>query len=61
MSWRPICRLIQSTRTKTNASDLTHCEACGTLKLAHNMCPNCYSQITRRWKQEAREPLTKRE
>lgn len=40
-------------------TDLTHCEACGTLKLAHNLCPSCFSQISRRWKKEAREGADK--
>ncbi|KAI9632485.1 uncharacterized protein MKK02DRAFT_40788 [Dioszegia hungarica] len=34
--------------------DFSQCEACGLIKLAHNVCPNCYSQISRRWKREAR-------
>ncbi|EPQ60784.1 hypothetical protein GLOTRDRAFT_22635, partial [Gloeophyllum trabeum ATCC 11539] len=32
--------------------NLVHCPACGTPKLAHNLCPNCYSQLSRGWKQQ---------
>ncbi|KAL7419750.1 hypothetical protein Q5752_005666 [Cryptotrichosporon argae] len=37
-----------------NKTNLSHCEACGSLKLAHNLCPACFSQISRRWKKEQR-------
>ncbi|KAL1410355.1 hypothetical protein Q8F55_004363 [Vanrija albida] len=40
-----------------NKTNLNHCPACGTVKLAHNLCPQCYSAISRRWKKEAREPV----
>lgn len=28
--------------------DFSQCEACGGVKLAHNICPSCYSQISRK-------------
>ncbi|WRT65637.1 ribosomal protein L32 [Kwoniella shivajii] len=37
-----------------NRTNLSLCEACGSIKLTHHICPNCYSQISRRWKREAR-------
>ena len=30
--------------------DITNCAGCGSVKLAHHICPQCYSSITRRWK-----------
>ncbi|TFK57252.1 hypothetical protein OE88DRAFT_1671106 [Heliocybe sulcata] len=35
--------------------NLVHCPACGSPKLAHNLCPNCYSQLSRSWKQQMKE------
>ncbi|WVO13269.1 hypothetical protein L204_100882 [Cryptococcus depauperatus] len=40
-----------------NKSNISLCPACGTVKLMHHLCPNCYSQISRRWKHEARSQL----
>ncbi|WWC87814.1 ribosomal protein L32 [Kwoniella dendrophila CBS 6074] len=37
-----------------NKTNLSLCEACGSIKLTHHVCPTCYSQISRRWKREAR-------
>ncbi|WVQ83609.1 ribosomal protein L32 [Cryptococcus sp. DSM 104549] len=37
-----------------NKTNLSLCEACGSIRLTHHVCPTCYSQISRRWKQEAR-------
>jgi large subunit ribosomal protein L32 len=34
--------------------DIVHCSACGSPKLAHHLCPSCYSYISRRWKAQAR-------
>ncbi|ORY29538.1 ribosomal L32p protein family-domain-containing protein [Naematelia encephala] len=42
---------IKGLKNKTNFSI---CPACGEPKLSHNICPSCYSQISRRWKAEAR-------
>ncbi|KAF8807442.1 hypothetical protein BYT27DRAFT_7098774 [Phlegmacium glaucopus] len=30
--------------------NITNCAGCGSVKLAHHICPQCYSSITRRWK-----------
>ncbi|KAH9486899.1 putative 54S ribosomal protein L32, mitochondrial [Psilocybe cubensis] len=30
--------------------NITNCAGCGSVKLAHNICPNCYSAVTRAWK-----------
>ncbi|KIY71588.1 hypothetical protein CYLTODRAFT_109523 [Cylindrobasidium torrendii FP15055 ss-10] len=30
--------------------NIVTCSACGTAKLAHNICPHCYSSIRRMWK-----------
>lgn len=35
--------------------DIVNCPGCGSAKLAHHLCPNCYSQISRGFKREARE------
>ncbi|WOO85189.1 putative 54S ribosomal protein L32, mitochondrial [Vanrija pseudolonga] len=40
-----------------NKTNLNHCPACGSVKLSHNLCANCFSQISRRWKKEARAPV----
>ncbi|WWC60236.1 mitochondrial 54S ribosomal protein bL32m [Kwoniella dejecticola CBS 10117] len=40
-----------------NKTNLSLCEACGSIKLTHHICPTCYSQISRRWKREARGEL----
>ncbi|WWC68695.1 mitochondrial 54S ribosomal protein bL32m [Kwoniella pini CBS 10737] len=40
-----------------NRTNLSLCEACGSIKLTHHICPTCYSQISRRWKREARGEL----
>ncbi|KAF9644671.1 hypothetical protein BDM02DRAFT_3068811, partial [Thelephora ganbajun] len=34
--------------------NIVHCSACGSPKLAHNLCPNCYSTLSRGWKAQAR-------
>ncbi len=34
----------------TNRADLVHCPGCGSAKLAHHLCPHCYSSINRAWK-----------
>lgn len=34
--------------TLTVPTDFSQCEACGGVKLAHNICPSCYSQISRK-------------
>ncbi|KAJ7103492.1 hypothetical protein B0H15DRAFT_767857 [Mycena belliarum] len=31
--------------------NIVSCPGCGTPKLAHNLCPNCYSFLSRMWKQ----------
>ncbi|GFZ42661.1 hypothetical protein JCM24511_00378 [Saitozyma sp. JCM 24511] len=41
-----------------NRTNISNCEACGMPKLAHNICPNCYSQISRQWKKDARGQVT---
>ncbi|KAI9460954.1 hypothetical protein BJY52DRAFT_1117506 [Lactarius psammicola] len=30
--------------------NLVHCPGCGSAKLAHHLCPQCYSSINRAWK-----------
>ncbi|KAI0307735.1 hypothetical protein B0F90DRAFT_1621107 [Multifurca ochricompacta] len=30
--------------------NLVHCPGCGSAKLAHHLCPRCYSSINRAWK-----------
>ncbi|KAK8861522.1 ribosomal protein L32 [Kwoniella newhampshirensis] len=41
-----------------NRTNLSLCEACGSIKLTHHVCPTCYSQISRRWKHDARSSLS---
>ncbi|CAK9785755.1 hypothetical protein CC85DRAFT_286806 [Cutaneotrichosporon oleaginosum] len=36
--------------------NFSHCEACGTVKLQHHMCPKCFSEISRKWKGQSRAP-----
>lgn len=36
-------------------TDLVNCPACGSAKLAHHLCPNCYSGLNRGWKADARK------
>ncbi|KAH8120357.1 hypothetical protein DFH11DRAFT_56328 [Phellopilus nigrolimitatus] len=38
-------------------SNIVNCPGCGSAKLAHHLCPSCYSQISRGYKREAREGL----
>jgi len=35
--------------------DITNCAGCGSVKLAHHICPNCYSQISRSFKDKKRQ------
>ncbi|GBE78289.1 hypothetical protein SCP_0111730 [Sparassis crispa] len=35
--------------------NLVHCPGCGSPKLSHHLCPNCYSSLNRAWKAEAKE------
>ncbi|WVQ94749.1 ribosomal protein L32 [Kwoniella sp. CBS 9459] len=37
-----------------NKTNISLCEACGSIRLTHHVCPTCYSQISRRWKRDAR-------
>lgn len=34
------------------SADIVHCPGCGSPKLAHNICPECYSSLRRAWKSE---------
>ncbi|KAI0304957.1 hypothetical protein BC826DRAFT_898030, partial [Russula brevipes] len=34
--------------------NLVHCPGCGSAKLAHHLCPHCYSSINRAWKSKPR-------
>ncbi|KAI0271364.1 hypothetical protein BC834DRAFT_818386 [Gloeopeniophorella convolvens] len=34
--------------------NLVHCPGCGSAKLAHHLCPQCYSTINRAWKAKSR-------
>ncbi|KAN0125221.1 putative 54S ribosomal protein L32, mitochondrial [Russula decolorans] len=34
--------------------NLVHCPGCGSVKLAHHLCPHCYSSINRAWKSKSR-------
>ncbi|KAH9969039.1 hypothetical protein BC827DRAFT_1263475 [Russula dissimulans] len=34
--------------------NVVHCPGCGAAKLAHHLCPNCYSSINRAWKVKSR-------
>jgi Ribosomal L32p protein family len=40
--------------TLNNRADLVHCPGCGSAKLAHHLCPLCYSSINRAWKVKSR-------
>ncbi|OBZ80043.1 putative 54S ribosomal protein L32, mitochondrial [Grifola frondosa] len=35
--------------------NLVHCPGCGSPKLAHHLCSNCYSSLSRAWKAKARQ------
>ncbi|KAH9946652.1 hypothetical protein B0H21DRAFT_742520, partial [Amylocystis lapponica] len=35
--------------------NLVHCPGCGSPKLAHHLCPECYSSLNRTWKAKTRE------
>ncbi|CAK5280543.1 unnamed protein product [Mycena citricolor] len=35
--------------------NIVHCPGCGAPKLAHHLCSNCYSFLSRMWKQINRE------
>ncbi|KAF4622840.1 hypothetical protein D9613_001842 [Agrocybe pediades] len=35
--------------------NITNCAGCGSVKLAHHICPNCYSQISRQFKDKKKE------
>ncbi|KIP11987.1 hypothetical protein PHLGIDRAFT_124415 [Phlebiopsis gigantea 11061_1 CR5-6] len=35
--------------------NLVHCPGCGSAKLAHHLCPNCYSSINRGFKARSKE------
>ncbi|EDR15608.1 uncharacterized protein LACBIDRAFT_300691 [Laccaria bicolor S238N-H82] len=34
--------------------NITSCPGCGSPKLAHHLCSNCYGSITKKWKAEKR-------
>ncbi|PIL32002.1 hypothetical protein GSI_06706 [Ganoderma sinense ZZ0214-1] len=36
--------------------NLVHCQACGSPKLAHHMCPNCYRELNMERKAKNRTP-----
>ncbi|TDL28476.1 hypothetical protein BD410DRAFT_759744 [Rickenella mellea] len=36
-------------------TNIVHCPGCGAAKLAHHLCPHCYSEITRGFKKEAHD------
>ncbi len=38
------------------SADLVHCEACGSPKLAHNLCPKCYRELNMERKANTRTP-----
>jgi ribosomal protein L32 len=49
---RILCRVLA---TLFNVpADLVHCPGCGSAKLAHHLCPHCYSSISRKWKSESK-------
>ncbi|KIM48167.1 hypothetical protein M413DRAFT_439888 [Hebeloma cylindrosporum] len=35
--------------------NITNCAGCGAVKLAHHICPQCYSSLTRQWKAKNKE------
>ncbi|EPT04292.1 hypothetical protein FOMPIDRAFT_1114098 [Fomitopsis schrenkii] len=35
--------------------NIVHCPGCGSPKLAHNICPECYSSLRRAWKSESKQ------
>lgn len=35
--------------------DLVHCPGCGSPKLAHHLCPECYSSVNRSWKAKEKQ------
>jgi large subunit ribosomal protein L32 len=39
-------------------ADVVHCPGCGAAKLAHHLCPHCYSSINRAWKSKSRNDGT---
>ncbi|KAF8271469.1 hypothetical protein EI94DRAFT_1568609 [Lactarius quietus] len=38
--------------------NLVHCPGCGSAKLAHHLCPQCYSSINRAWKSKITTSLS---
>ncbi|PPQ64450.1 hypothetical protein CVT26_002157 [Gymnopilus dilepis] len=34
--------------------NIVNCPGCGAVKLAHHICPTCYSAVTRQWKAKNR-------
>ncbi|KAI0322730.1 hypothetical protein OF83DRAFT_1048686 [Amylostereum chailletii] len=39
--------------------NLVNCPGCGSAKLAHHICPTCYSSVNRAWKAQIREAGSK--
>ncbi|KAH8102630.1 ribosomal L32p protein family-domain-containing protein [Cristinia sonorae] len=35
--------------------NIVHCPGCGSPKLAHHLCSNCYSGLSRGWKSKAKD------
>ena len=35
--------------------DIVHCPGCGSPKLAHHLCSNCYSSLSRGWKAKTKQ------
>jgi len=35
--------------------NLVHCPGCGSPKLAHHLCPECYSSVNRAWKAKGKQ------
>lgn len=50
------CRAHVTNAVDESFTDLVHCQACGSPKLAHHMCPNCYRELNMKWKAKNRVP-----
>jgi len=47
--------ILRAPRSLACTTDIVACPACGSAKLAHNICPKCFVELTAGWKSAARE------